>query len=151
MELFVILCYFTNFSDFDLVHKIQLGLSYWIHIPYMQKFSQYEIFAEQEANRIFAIIFSRITGPSWKGSTCYVLLQISNCCKLANFHGLNFCWSISDREIREIYIPRKFPSVQYSKLKISVTGHCLILARRTNLWYILNRCCGQYVMNGKGT
>ena len=22
---------------------------------------------------------------------CYVLLQISNCCKLANFHGLNFC------------------------------------------------------------
>ena len=27
-----------------------------------------EIFAEQEANRIFAIIFSRITGSSWKGS-----------------------------------------------------------------------------------
>ena len=22
---------------------------------------------------------------------CYVPLQISNCCKLANFHGLNFC------------------------------------------------------------
>ena len=22
---------------------------------------------------------------------CYVLLQISNCCKIANFHGLNFC------------------------------------------------------------
>ena len=59
-------------------------------IPYMRKFSRYEIFAEQEANRIFAIIFSRITGPSWKGSACYVLLQISNCCKLANFHGLNF-------------------------------------------------------------
>ena len=27
-----------------------------------------EIFAEQEANGIFAIIFSRITGSSWKGS-----------------------------------------------------------------------------------
>ena len=51
-------------------------------IPYTQKFSWYEIFAEQEANRIFAIIFSRITDPSWKGSMCYVLLQISSCCKL---------------------------------------------------------------------
>ena len=29
---------------------------------------RYEIFSEQEANRIFAIIFSRITGSSWKGS-----------------------------------------------------------------------------------
>ena len=37
-------------------------------IPYMWKFSRYEIFAEQEANRIFAIIFSRITDSSWKGS-----------------------------------------------------------------------------------
>ena len=36
--------------------------------PYMRKFSQYEIFAEQEANRIFAIIFSRITGSSCKSS-----------------------------------------------------------------------------------
>ena len=33
-----------------------------------QKFSLYEIFAEQKANRIFAIIFLQITGPSWKGS-----------------------------------------------------------------------------------
>ena len=60
-------------------------------IPYTRNFSRYEIFAEQEANRIFAIIFSRITGPSWKGNTCYVLLQISNCCKLVIFHRLNFC------------------------------------------------------------
>ena len=37
-------------------------------IPYTQKFSWYEIFAEQEANGIFAIIFLRITGSSWKGS-----------------------------------------------------------------------------------
>ena len=37
-------------------------------IPYTRKFSRYEIFAEHEANRIFAIIFSRITGSSWKGS-----------------------------------------------------------------------------------
>ena len=59
-------------------------------VSYTWKFSWYEIFAEQEANRIFAIIFSRITGPSCKGSTCYVLLQIFNCCKVANFHGLNF-------------------------------------------------------------
>ena len=36
-----------------------------IHIPYMQNFLRYEIFAEQEANRIFVIIFLRITGPSW--------------------------------------------------------------------------------------
>ena len=60
-------------------------------LQYTRKFLQYEIFAEQEANRIFTIIFLRITGSSRKGSTCYVLLQISNCCKLANFHGLNFC------------------------------------------------------------
>ena len=79
----------------------------------MWKFLRNEIFAEQEANRIFTIIFLRITGPSWKGSTCYVLLQISNCCKLANFHGLNFTVSISDQEIREIYIPQKFPRVWY--------------------------------------
>ena len=45
-------------------------------IPYTQKFSRYEIFTGQEANRIFAIIFLQITGPLWKGSTCYVLLQI---------------------------------------------------------------------------
>ena len=46
------------------------------YIPYMRKILWYEIFAEQEANRIFSIIFSRVTGPSWKGSMCYVLLQI---------------------------------------------------------------------------
>ena len=78
----------------------------------MQKFSRYEIFAEEEANRIFTIIFSRITGPSWKGNICYVLLQISNYCKLANFRGLNFrC--IRDHEIYEIYIPRKIPHIRY--------------------------------------
>ena len=39
----------------------------------------------------------------------------------------------------------------YSDLKISVTGYFLTLACRTNLWYILNWCCRQYVKNGKGT
>ena len=39
-----------------------------IKMPYTRKFSWYEIFAEQEANRIFVIIFSRITGSPWKGS-----------------------------------------------------------------------------------
>ena len=66
----------------------------------MRNFLRYEIFAEQEANRIFAIIFSWITGSSWKGS----MLQISNCCKLGNFHGLNFRCTVGDREIREIYL-----------------------------------------------
>ena len=32
-------------------------------VPYTRKFSRYEIFAEQQVNRIFAIIFSRITAP----------------------------------------------------------------------------------------
>ena len=31
----------------------------------MQKFSQYEIFAEQQVNSVFAIIFSPITGPKF--------------------------------------------------------------------------------------
>ena len=69
-----------------------LVLTFFINnIPYTRIFLWYEIFAEQEANKIFMIIFLWITGPSWKGNMCYVLLQISNCCKLANFYGLNFC------------------------------------------------------------
>ena len=44
---------------------------------------------------------------------CYVPLQISNCCKTAKFHRLNFRCISSDREIREIYIPRKFPRVRH--------------------------------------
>ena len=36
-------------------------------IPYTRKFWRYEIFAGQEVNRIFAIIFLRITGSSWRG------------------------------------------------------------------------------------
>ena len=42
---------------------------------YTRKLLQYEIFAEQQANRIFAIIFSRITGSSWKRS---MLCTITN-------------------------------------------------------------------------
>ena len=34
-------------------------------IPCMQKFSRYEIFAEQQVNRNFAIIFLQITGPKF--------------------------------------------------------------------------------------
>ena len=45
-------------------------------IPYTQKFSRYEIFAEQEANRIFAIIFSRIKGSLWKGSMLYTITNL---------------------------------------------------------------------------
>ena len=45
-------------------------------LPYTRKFSQYEIFAEQEANRIFAIIFLRITGSSWKGSMLYTVTNL---------------------------------------------------------------------------
>ena len=44
---------------------------------------------------------------------CYVLLKISNCCKIAKFHGLNFRCISSDHEIREIYIPQKFLRVRH--------------------------------------
>ena len=46
-------------------------------------------FHDHLPNRIFAIIFSRITGSLWKDS---MLCTVTNlyCCKLANFHGLNF-------------------------------------------------------------
>ena len=66
-----------------------VSLMLWRPLPYTRKFSRYEIFTEQEANRIFAIIFCGSQVHRGKVA-CYVLLQISNCCKLANFHGLNF-------------------------------------------------------------
>ena len=43
----------------------------------MWKFLWYEIFAEQEANKIFTITFMRITRPLRKASMCNVLLKIS--------------------------------------------------------------------------
>ena len=46
------------------------------YLPYKWKFSRYEIFAEQEANRIFPIIFSRITGPLWKGSMLCTVINL---------------------------------------------------------------------------
>ena len=71
-------------------------------------------------------LYRKQTGFSWlyfcgsqvhRGKVaCYVLLQISNCCKIANFHGLNFHCISSDREIHKIYIPRKFLCVRYYKL-----------------------------------
>ena len=82
------------------------------------------------------IIFLRITGPSWKGNTCYVLLQISNYCKLANFHGLNF-HCIRDREI---YIPRKIPCIRY--LDVSSRSLCdvmLLLTKAIILQYNMVR------------
>ena len=50
---------------------------------------------------------------SKKPSIRYVLLQISNCCKLANLHGLNFCCISRWPWNREIYIPQKFPCARY--------------------------------------
>ena len=41
------------------------------HLPYTWKFSRYEIFTEQEANRIFAIIFLQITGKVACVMYCY--------------------------------------------------------------------------------
>ena len=87
-----------------------LCINFNVQVPYTQKFLWYEIFAQQEANRIFTIIFLWITGPSWKGNTCYVLLQISNCCKPVNFHGLNFrCihkwpWNLQNLHTAEISV-----------------------------------------------
>ena len=43
-------------------------------IPYTQKFLWYKIFAEQQVNRIFVIIFSRITGPKFSH---FLLVSIS--------------------------------------------------------------------------
>ena len=51
-------------------------------IWYTRKFSRYEFFAKQDTNRIFTIIFSRITGPSWKGIArvmyCYKSVIVAN-------------------------------------------------------------------------
>ena len=63
----------------------------------------------------FSLLYFRGSQVHHGKVACYVLLQISNCCKLANFHGLNFAVSVGDREIREIYIPRKFPRIRYPK------------------------------------
>jgi len=38
-----------------------------------------------------------------------------NCCKPTNFRGLNFRYLGIDREIREIYMPRKFPRIRYKE------------------------------------
>ena len=63
----------VTFLAFELSKNVRLMLliSWLLALQYTQKFSRYEIFAEQEANGIFTIILLRITGPSWKGSTCY--------------------------------------------------------------------------------
>ena len=45
-------------------------------LPYMRKFSRYEIFAEQEANRISAIIFLRIKGSLWKNSMLFTVTNL---------------------------------------------------------------------------
>ena len=50
---------------------------------------------------------------------CCVLLQISNCCKIAIFHALNFRCISSDREICKIYISQKFPRVRYKPVSTS--------------------------------
>ena len=56
------------------MNNVNYTVGFCIHIYemnnvlYTQKFLRYEICAEQEANRIFAIIFLRTTGSSWKGS-----------------------------------------------------------------------------------
>ena len=61
----------------------------------MSKFSRYEIFAAWNFRWIGSkqdfhhYIFANHRSIM-EGSTCYVLLQISNCCKLANFCALNF-------------------------------------------------------------
>ena len=42
---------------------------------YMQKFLRREIFAEQQVNRIFAITFSRITGPKFSRFSWVIVLS----------------------------------------------------------------------------
>ena len=52
----------------SLLQCYNISMCSYVNIPYIRKFLWYEIFAEQETSRIFAIIFLRITGSSWKGS-----------------------------------------------------------------------------------
>ena len=58
---------------FQMAWKIVKPMAY---LPYTRNFSRYEIFAEQEANRIFAIIFLRIAGSSWKGSMLFTIINL---------------------------------------------------------------------------
>ena len=90
-----------------------------ISIPYTQKFSRYEIFAEQEANRIFTIIFLRITGSSWKGS---MLCTVTNLQLLqtSKFSRIKILLYLGDREIREVYISWKFPRIRYLLFKLNL-------------------------------
>ena len=59
-----------------------------ILLPHTQKFSWYEIFVEQEATG-FSRLYFRGSQVHCRKVARYILLQISNCRKLANFHGLN--------------------------------------------------------------
>ena len=75
-------------------------------VPYTWKISRYEIFTEQEANRIFAIIFLRITGPSWKVAHvmyCYkpLIVQTSKFSriKVAHLNPQNYSYVASTTAI----------------------------------------------------
>ena len=78
-----------------------------------------EIFAEQEANRIFTIIFLRITGSSWKGS---MLCTVTNLQLLqtSKFSRIKILLYLGDREIREVYISWKFPRIRYLLFKLNL-------------------------------
>ena len=82
---------------------------------------------------IFAVWNFRWTGSKqdFRGSqvhrgkvACYVLLQISNCCKLANFHGLNFrCISRWPRNLRNLHTAEISAHTVYITTTASMTKH----------------------------
>ena len=64
---------------------------------------------------------------------CYVLLQISNCCKLANFHGLNFCCiSRWPRNPRNLHTAEISVRTVYTNLRLSEYIAIIILTCTLN-------------------
>ena len=65
----------------------------------------------------FSLLYFRWSQVHRGKVACYVLLQISNCCKLANIHGLNFCcisrwpWNLHTAEISAYTVPKTIPFI----------------------------------------
>ena len=78
---------------------------------------------------------------------CYVLLQISNSCKLANFHGLNFCcisrwpWNPRNLHTAKIYAHTVslWPSSNSTSDKQKIQKIDVINSVMTTYWNIIHK------------